>query len=217
MKQVLIFVNGDVADGLMVRRVLAESKSPYVVAADGGARVADYFELPIDCIVGDMDSISTERLERLRKSGSEIITHPPEKDFTDLELALKHVVERGYHWIRIIGSVGGRIDQTLANIYLLALPELKSCDVRLVADTQSVRLLSPGEYSLTGKKGDTLSLIPLGGDVDGIVTEGLYYPLKKESLYFGPARGISNVMSDNSASVAFETGQLLVIHTLGKA
>lgn len=217
MKQALIFVNGEVADGQMVRRTLSACDSPYVVAADGGVRVADYYELPVHCVVGDMDSITPERLDQLRESGSEIITHPPEKDFTDLELALTHVAESGYSWLRIIGGLGGRVDQTLANIYLLALPELMNCDVRLVADNQSIQLLSPGKHTLQGHKDDTISLIPVGGDVDGIVTEGLYYPLKREALYFGPARGVSNVMTSDTASLSFDTGQLLIIHTLGRA
>ncbi len=39
MKHALIFANGDVNDGPMVRRALAAASEPLVLAADGGARV----------------------------------------------------------------------------------------------------------------------------------------------------------------------------------
>jgi thiamine pyrophosphokinase len=213
----LIFANGDINDGQMVRRALDAAVDPLVVAADGGARVAAHFGLHIDLVVGDMDSLTPTELEALLNAGAEIVRHPPEKDATDLELALNVVAERGARWIRVIGGVGDRIDQTIANIYLLALPSLAGIDVRLVAGNQEVCLLHPGDHQVHGQAGDTLSLIPVGGDVTGIRTDQLYYPLRDETLYFGPARGISNVMQGSAAGVAFRTGALLLIHTVGRA
>ncbi len=214
----LIFANGDRNDGIMVRRALEIAHEPtFIVAADGGAQVARSFGLRVDVVVGDMDSLPHAEVERLITAGTEIVRHPPEKDATDLELALLLVTERGADWIRIIGGIGDRIDQTLANIYLLALPILERRDVRLVAGAQEMRLLKPGEHRLDGTAGDTISLIPVGGAVEGIRTTNLYYPLKDETLDFGPARGISNVMENAQAQVTFRTGSLLMVHTIGRA
>ena len=126
--------------------------------------------------------------------------HPAEKDETDLELALLWAVEQGANWLRMIGATGGRIDQTMSNIYLLALPILDGCDVKLVAGKQALWLARPGETRIGGAVGDTISLIPLNGTVRGVRTENLYYPLKDEDLYFGPARGVSNVMTAEEAA-----------------
>jgi thiamine pyrophosphokinase len=127
------------------------------------------------------------------------------------------VAQRGVTWIRVIGGIGDRLDQTLSNVYLLALPELVGRDARLVAGTQSAWVISPGESVIRGAKGDTVSLIPLGGAAQGVRTEDLYYPLVDEPLYFGPARGISNVMQEDMARVWLREGLLLVVHTLGRA
>jgi thiamine pyrophosphokinase len=64
---------------------------------------------------------------------------------------------------------------------------------------------------LDGKPGDTVSLIPLGGDTEGITTQWLEYPLEDETLYFGSTRGISNVLLDENATVFIKKGLLLCI------
>ena len=217
IEKVLIFANGETGDGPMARRVLDETPDAFVVAADGGARVAEHFGRKIDLVVGDMDSLNDAELERYQVQGAEIVRHPPEKDETDLELALQWVGQRGARWIRIFGGIGGRLDQTLSNIYLLALPVLKDCDVRFVSGSQVAWLIYPGETIIQGIVGDTVSLIPLSGAARDVRTENLYYPLKDETLNFGPARGISNVMTDDQARVWFQEGLLLVVQTMGRA
>lgn len=213
----LVFANGDMNDGPRVRQALADAPDALVIAADGGARVAEAYERRVDLIVGDMDSVTDETLARLAAAGTEVERHPAQKDETDLELALTRAVERGAGWIRIIGGLGGRLDQSLSNIYLLGLPALRGCDIALVAEGYEARLLLPGENVIHGAEGDTVSLLPLSGEAAGIRTDGLFYPLRDESLLFGPARGVSNVMTGPTARVTFTGGVLLLVHTQGRA
>lgn len=215
----LIFANGDINDGPMVRRALAATASAqrYVVAADGGARAALHFGCRPDLVIGDLDSLSSAEVDALQAQGVQIERYPAAKDETDLELALLHCAARGCQWLRVIGSLGDRFDQTLANVYLLALPALTGRDVALVAGRQELYLLRAGDHSIVGAVGDTVSLLPLGGAVNGIVTEGLQYPLREETLYFGPTRGVSNVMQATEAHLSLRSGTLLIVHTAGRA
>jgi thiamine pyrophosphokinase len=217
MKQVLVFANGDVNDGPMVQQTLAAAPDAYVIAADGGARLAHRFGCIIDTVIGDMDSLETRELHALDADQVEILRYPPAKDETDLELALNYAARINADWIRILGGVGDRLDQTLSNVYLLALPSLRGRDVRLIAGNQEAFLLYPGDWQVAGAPGDTLSLIPLGGMVDNIETGQLQYPLHGERLVFGPARGVSNVMQTTTARIRFQAGILLVVRTLGRA
>lgn len=215
--QALIFANGEPNDGAMVQRALDSAPEALVIAADGGARIAAYFGRVPHVVVGDMDSITVQQLQALESVHADIRRHPPEKDETDLELALQVAAERGACWIRIIGAIGSRFDQVLANVYLMAQPELAGCDIQMVAGKQAMRLLRAGEHLIEGAEGDTVSLIPIMGDALNVTTEGLYYPLKGETLRFGPARGVSNVLKGERAQVRFEGGMLLVVHTIGRA
>jgi thiamine pyrophosphokinase len=217
MQRILIFANGAPNDGPMVRRALSAAPDAHVIAADGGARLAWYYGRTVDTVIGDMDSLTEAELSQLEAAGAQIRRYPGEKNETDLELALLHAAELGAQWIHIIGGLGDRFDQTLANVYLMALPPLIERDVALVAGKQRLALLRAGQHNIIGQAGDTISLLPLGGDVHGIVTTNMQYPLRNETLYFGPARGISNVLIADQGQVELAVGVLLLIHTIGRA
>lgn len=192
-----------------------------LICADGGGEVALAWALTPDLLVGDMDSISPASLDVLRHmQGVEVRIVPAEKDETDLELALLTALERGAKEITILGGLGGRLDHTLGNIYLLAADQLvqAGAKARLLGEEEEVLLLRGGEtLALAGKPGDLLSLIPLTPEARGVRTGELYYPLKSEPLFIGPTRGISNVFTGEKATVFFEEGLLLVIHRFGPA
>ena len=82
----------------------------------------------------------------------------------------------------------------------------------LIDGSQEIRLARSGQtLELVGQPGDTISLIPLGGDVNGITTRGLEYPLLGEALRFGSTRGISNVLLEANASIYINEGVLLCV------
>jgi len=164
-----------------------------------------------------MDSLLPHEITRLKEEGCAVLRHPPEKDQSDLELALLYAAEKGATWIRILGAVGGRFDQMLANMYLMALPDLEDSDIAVVAGKQHITLLRAGKTIIEGDKGDTISLMPVSGDVIGIRTKALKYPLEDEKLTFGPARGISNIMLEEKIEISLQQGVLLCVHTKGRA
>ncbi len=215
--RVVVFANGDLNKGSAVVAALGQGDDGLVVAADGGARLALACDRVPDVVVGDLDSLTPDEVADLRARGAEIEQYPAGKNETDLELALLAAVNRGAAWIRIIGAVGDRIDQTLANITLLTLSELADRDVRLVSGDQTLWLIGPGDHALDGEPGDTISLIPLGDDAQNVRTANMLYPLRGETLRLGPARGVSNVIAAADARVRLDAGTLIVVHTPGRA
>lgn len=214
--QVLLFANGELKRGVMLDRLLDSLDSPQVVCADGGALHARRLGLKPHTIIGDLDSLSAEEVERFLAAGAEVIQHPPYKNQTDLELALHHCREIGAESVSILGALGGRFDQTLANIHLLMLPALRNILVEVVDGDQKIGLLRPGAHDIQGQPGDLISLIPLVS-AERITTRDLQYPLRGETLRFGPARGVSNVIVGNRPAVHFRHGLLLLVHTSGRA
>lgn len=213
----LVFANGDLNDGPAVQAALDGAGDALIIAADGGARLALACGLVPALVIGDLDSAPPELLEQLQRQGAQVQRVPAEKDETDLELALLEAARRGAQSITLIGAAGGRLDHMLANVYLLTMPALRGRDVRAVSGRQTLWLIGPGEHALHGAAGDTISLIPVTPEASGIVTEGLSYPLRGESLVMGAARGISNVMLDGAARVTLGAGLLVVVHTMGRA
>jgi thiamine pyrophosphokinase len=192
-----------------------------VIAADGGARHAAAFSLRIDRWVGDGDSLGEAGLAELVAAGIPVDRASPDKDESDTELAVRAALDRRPHAITIVGALGGpRLDHALANLTLLSMPQLAGIDVRLVGADARVRLVrgpgsdgSASSVDLDGRIGDLVTLLPVGGDADGVTTEGLAFPLRDEKLLEGLTRGLSNRRSAPTARVRLRAGRLLVVET----
>lgn len=189
-------------------------RADVVVAADGGGNwLAAYQRLP-DVLVGDMDSVAPELIAALERGRCRLLRHSPRKNETDTELALLEAVALGATRITILGALGGRMDHALANVSLLFMPELAGIETVICDGCSCLSVVRRGrEAVILGEVGDVVSLIPTGGDVEGIVTEGLEYPLRDESLALGRARGISNVLLGPTGKVTLKRGTLLLVHT----
>lgn len=181
-----------------------------LIAADGGALPLLHAGRLPRLVIGDMDSLDAASLAALARQGVELRRYPRDKDETDLELALLYAIGAGATTLDVLGALGGRWDHTLANVALLALPELLGARVRLLADRQTLFLVRDTAM-LEGQIGDTVSLLPLSGAVRGITTEGLRYPLHEATLSFERARGVSNVLLDPPGRVSLREGLLLVV------
>jgi len=199
----IIFANGPLADLEAARAV--PRRGDRLIAADGGLRHLRALGLTPHVLVGDLDSVEPADTAALKAAGVTIRQHPARKNETDLELALRLALEEGAVDVLILGALGGRWDQTLANLLLLAHPDFRSARVRLVDGSQHIYLVR-GETVIEGQPGDTVSLIPLGGDARGVTTTGLEYPLANGILPFGSTLGISNVLLDRTATVTVADG-----------
>ena len=185
-----------------------------VIAADGGARHAERLGQRLDRWVGDADSIGEAGLARLAEAEVRIERHPVDKDETDAELAVRAAAAEGVRRLTIVGALGGaRVDHELGNVWLLAMTELDDVEALLLDASARIRLARPGHVDLAGRVGDLVSLLPFGGDITGITTHGLRYPLRGEPLVPGPARGLSNVREATDAALDVRTGRILVIET----
>ena len=209
-QHIVIVAHGELTASVALQAVL--DSADLVIAADGGANWLSAHDRVPDILIGDMDSVSPAVLEAVREKRCLLLRYPPAKDETDTELALHRAMEMNPKRITILGALGGRIDHALANVMLLASPVCGSTPVTIF-DGRSYIYLVRGEHRIRGRVGDTVSLIPIGDRVDGIMTKGLQYPLLDETLYLGPARGVSNVLTSPEARLSVRQGKLLVVHT----
>ena len=206
----IVFANGTLNDPQQARHLLRPDD--LVIAADGGTRHAWEAGVDPDVVIGDLDSLTPRERERLESSGARLDSFSPHKDRTDLEIALLHAASEGVDEIVILAALGGRLDQTIANLLLLTLPELVDREVRIV-DGAQVAFVIRDTAQIAGRPGDTVSLIPIGGDATGVTATGMEWPLDQETLHFGPARGVSNVLRAEQASVQVRQGLLLCVVT----
>jgi thiamine pyrophosphokinase len=187
-----------------------------VVVADGGTSIAVRLGLTPDLVVGDFDSCDPDALtqvEHWRAQGLRVETFVHETKLeTDTELAILASLEFEPERIYLLGATGGRLDHTLANILLLTHPRLAPLDVRVVEGGQEIYLANRGDWNrLEGRLGDTVSLLPVGGDVTGVTLRDMVYPLEDATLGIGLGRGVSNVIKGDEPAVRYSSGLLLVV------
>jgi thiamine pyrophosphokinase len=207
----ILFANGEMVNPDIISDYVRPGD--FLIAVDGGLKHLTALNLQPDLIIGDLDSADSAAVERFKQSGVRVSQFPVEKDETDLELAFTAALEMGLTSLILVAALGGRLDQTLANIFLLTRPQLADCDVRLVDHEQEVFIIRK-KAVLQGRKGQRVSLLPLNGTAAGVHTRGLTFPLNNETLFPYESRGISNRMEDSQAEISLEKGTLLCIHEM---
>lgn len=204
----VVFANGELKGHEAVHELL--KPDDLILAVDGGSHHCRALSLTPAALIGDLDSVSEDDLAFWRERGTEIIQYLPDKNENDLELALLYAKQKGVEAVMILGGLGGRWDQTIANLLLPAYEKLADLDISLWDEGERFFLIRD-EKSIHGREGQTVSLIPLSGDAEGVSTQGLAWPLNDETLYFGASRGISNRMVGEAATVSVRKGMLLCI------
>lgn len=202
-----------------------------IIAVDGGfASLAEIGRAP-DLALGDFDSLGyvPEEVETLAFS--------TEKDASDMELALEEAVARGAGAVEVYGALGGRLDHTIANLQLLASFAERGLSVCAVGERERiVFLVGPGELRLDivaserklatcdadcrkGAEEKAWAVVPEKGIVsvfsltdasEGVVEEGLKYPLDHATLTNRTSWGLSNELIGAPACIALDSGTLAV-------
>ncbi len=204
-----LFLNGRMCDPAIFRATYQSGDS--LIAVDGGLNHLLALNLIPNILIGDMDSISQTALEEQRQSGVTIIQFPVEKNETDFELALQYVYQKRPVQVNIFAGSGGRLDHTLTNLSLASSAHFADPAITFWGDDGEMYYIHRNRQ-VDGAAGDTVSLIPWGGEAVGVTTLGMQYPLNNETLYPDLSRGISNVMLTACAEVRIKSGRLLCIH-----
>lgn len=198
----VIIGNGVIEDYEKIKKRLRADD--YIICADGGYKHAKILKLTPSVVIGDMDSIGDNDYD------GEIINLPIRKDFTDSEVCVKYILLKHFEEVMMLGFTGARQDHSLANMLLLKQFSDIGANAYIVDEHSEIRY-SSAENSIYGKKGDIVSIIPITGDLCGVTTHGLDYPLNDETLVFGESRGVSNVMTSNKCRINIKSGSGFII------
>ncbi|MEE8457098.1 MAG: thiamine diphosphokinase [Acidimicrobiia bacterium] len=187
------------------------SDADLVIAADSGYDHAMAHSIPVDILVGDLDSISSTGLQHARDTSVSIDKHPQDKNQTDLELAIRKAIDRESTTIDIYGGEGGRLGHLLGVALSTAHPGRAPVDIAWHTATGIVRTADPNHsVAFPVMIGQLVTLLPVG-DARGVTTTGLKWPLDKATLERGTSRGVSNESVSDHVTVEVGRGSVLVV------
>ena len=180
----------------------------FLICADAGLENARAYGLTPDLTLGDFDSLAGGEPD----IEGEKLTFPVEKDDTDTMLGIKEGLHRGYRRFLLYGSLGGRLDHTIANIASLRYLLDHGAHGWLMSEQNCVTMIK--DESITFLRDDRyphLSVFSYDQVARG-VTEigGKYAPAAHELNNVFPL-GVSNSIVGQEATVSVEDGVLLII------
>ncbi len=182
-----------------------------VICVDGGARRARELCIVPGWVVGDMDSISDDDRKYMEGAGVSFELHPPEKDFTDTQIALELAARKGGKEICIWGGTGSRLDHNLSNIFSAASYLARGIKILFESPDLVVHFVEE-RLVIPGSPGDTVSLIALGERAVGVDLRGFKYPLAKATLESSWQWAVSNIITEANPVVRLDSGVLAVFH-----
>ncbi len=177
----------------------------FIIAADGGYAYLQNANIVPDLVVGDFDSLGAP------PQREKVICFPPEKDYTDLDLAIREGKKRGYQTFCIYGALGGRLDHTIANIQLLAALAQEGGRGYLLGGGQAVTVLAEGALHFAPRSKGYFSAFAFGAPASGVYEQGLKYTLTDAQLDVLFPLGVSNEFCGMKASISVREGKLLLI------
>lgn len=177
----------------------------FVIYCDCGLKHIPGLDRSPDMVIGDFDSHENPNLS------VETIILPHVKDDTDTFFAVKTAYERGYRDFLLLGVFGGRMDHTLANLYMLVWLDNRACRALAADDWSEFEICSRGVVIIPDTF-EYFSLLAIDGRAEGIKVTGALYTLDDGAIESEFQIGVSNEpLPGSTARVSVKRGKLLVI------
>ena len=203
-RHALIFAAAPETEYGYIRAFLAAHPDALIACADGGLRHARALGLHPDFMISDCDSLP-------EVEGTEIIRLKPEKDDTDMMLAVKYGLENGCGSFLIHGGLGGRLSHTMANLQVLRFLCQRGCRGLLIDGGSIVTMIQNERLCFAQTCEGMLSVFAQGGAALGVSIRGLKYPLEDGTLMPDYPLGTSNEFCGEDAQVEVRDGALLLV------
>ena len=205
----LIIANGQSCSAELLGQLL--EWSPIVVVLDSAIDRVLQLDIKVDVLLGDFDRNFDAESYKNKQFPIEII-HTPDQNKTDLEKAFDYLIEKKHQAVNVVWATGKRADHTISNITNLVRYRNK-LKIVLLDDHSKIYLL-PQKFEKWYTKATPISLIPIG-EVFGITTTNLKYPLQNQSLLLGYRSGNSNeVLNDGLVTIEHTSGDLLLMECI---
>lgn len=178
----------------------------YILAADGGLRLAHALGVTPSAVIADLDSGDTPvdvPLYRL----------PIRKDVTDTAAAVTFAREQGYTDFLILGGTGGRLDHQHANVLLLVSLARQGCRAMLADAQNRITATAVSPVKVDHLPGWSLSLFAFDETVRALSIRGASYPLDGYDLQPTDPLCISNHTEGEECTVTFDSGTLLIFRS----
>lgn len=196
-KDVLLFINGQppmvIPDVSLYKRIYC---------TDGAYKYLVKKGIKPHVVSGDFDSLKIDDI-----ADNVAVVYTPDQNKTDFEKAIALIKNDGFHSVAVYGCSGLEQDHFIGNVNSM----VKSKDMLDICcfDDYGFYFFAKPEVTIKGYSNYILSLVPFA-EVNGIVSQGVQYPLYNEDLNLTSRIGTRNIITEDSAVISHTSGNLLV-------
>lgn len=205
----IAIVAGGILDAALLPHI---RKAGFVIGVDRGALWLITHKIMPDVAIGDFDSVTTAEKKRIHDKSGVYIEYQPEKDATDLELAIDHVIPLRPKEVVLFGVLGRRFDHTMAAIHMLLRLESHNIYGLIVDNFSKINIVRRQQTVLKSSAYPYISVLPVTSTAT-VTLKGFAYNLVRTPLRAGSSLGISNRIFGKSAVITVHQGQALVIRS----
>ena len=184
--------------------IVKPTENDFIIAADKGFAVLKKLNITPDLTVGDFDSLG------FVPEVKDKIVLPVRKDDTDISVALKLALDRGYSDIFVYGAADGKLDHTFANITLAAEMSRKGVNCVFLGDNTNFTAVTNGKLCFDGADG-RVSVFAFGGKAAGVTLKGFEYNLNNDTMDSFVPLGVSNAFKNDKTEISVKNGTLIIM------
>ncbi len=185
------------------------TENDFVIAADGGYDYLVQLGLRADVALGDFDSVTSAEL--WEDGVCEKRISPPEKDDTDMMLAIRLGLSKGYTSLAIYGGLGGRLDHTIANLQALSYIANEGARGILYHRDYALTAIHNSSFTIPKEVSGYVSVFSLSDRSENVTIRGLKYEIEGKMLTNRFPLGVSNEAVGKKGIISVERGTLLIL------
>ncbi|WP_113075079.1 thiamine diphosphokinase [Petrotoga sp. 9PW.55.5.1] len=213
MKKIIYIISGAGQRSSLNFYKQMTNKASLTIACDSGIEIFKKINFPPNYLMGDFDSAKTEDILWAKENGTIILDFPKEKDEIDTELALIFLRKEKKKDVILSGVLGNRIDQELANIFLLA----EYIDLNPIIFEEDIKIgVVNKKVTEEAIPEESWSILRIGEPVYGLTLKGFKYSLYKKNLDNFKSLGISNYAAENQVEISVDNGIVIYIRWINK-
>ncbi len=180
-----------------------------IIAVDAGFEYLKKIDVVPNMVMGDFDSLGYEPLE-IRH-----VKFSAHKDKSDMELAISRAKTMKCDSLYVFGALGGRLDHTIANLYIFADACEQGMYVCMVDEEIAIFFVSgPDVFEADARESGTVSVFSMSDVSHGVFERGMEWDIDDVDLSNRTSLGLSNELIGQPVMIGVESGTLMIVFPL---
>ena len=204
MTNILVSLSGNCS----TNQNLIDKDFTEIIGVDNGAMHLFNRSLTPTTVLGDLDSIESSLLKKIKIMDIDLINYETDKDKTDFELSLNNIDNPNEKNIYLIGGEGGEVDHLFSIFSLIINYEFAE---NLTWFYKDKTIIFKTNVSIKMELGSNFSIIPIT-QLESLTITGAKWDVNKIDVKPGSTKTLRNISISDEVTINCEDGLFSVIY-----